>query len=364
MTKKASLQLTDGDGHIIEDVPAILSRLPKVYAEPMLRLREQFPDYFRAFPSLSHMHAMPLKAPERKGTYNPGPQGWVQFLDEVGIQRTVLYPTLALAIGLQRDHHYAVASARAYNDWIAETYLQDGSGRFSAVAALPVQVPEEAAAELRRATTQLGFCAGVVPSHGLVNHLGSPMYHPLFAEAERLNVGLAFHGGSHSGFGFDDINVFAAAHALGHPFSLLITLAAMVSNGVYERFPFLRTAYLEGGSAWILMATERMSESFSAIKPLVAGDTLDLKGRSVGKYIRELIANGRIVIGCEGGEEHLETAIESLGSCPFMYSSDYPHEVDVTSCLHELEELSELKISSDDYKKMIGGNARQFYRLD
>ena len=69
------------------------------------------------------------------------------------------------------------------------------------------------------------------------------------------------------------------------------------------------------------------------------------------------------MLGCGGGEAFLETAIDFFGCTPFMYSSDFPHEVGVASCLHELEELNELKISDDSKRLLRGGTARKFYRL-
>ena len=80
-------------------------------------------------------------------------------------------------------------------------------------------------------------------------------------------------------------------------------------------------------------------------------------------YLAELMHEGRLVIGCEGGEHQLATAIEYFGCAAFMYSSDFPHEVNVESCKHELEELDELEISDEDKQALRGGVARKFYKL-
>jgi hypothetical protein len=123
-------------------------------------------------------------------------------------------------------------------------------------------------------------------------------------------------------------------------------------------------AFLEGGSAWMLLAAERFSESAGAIKPADNTGLLELpKGKKVKHYMAELMQQGRLVCGCEGGEDFLEVAIEYFDSASFMYSSDFPHEVDVASCKHELEELGELKISDEAKDSLRGGTARKFYRL-
>lgn len=362
--------LYDADGHVIEDVAGIIAKLPspwragreKVLSSDLAKLHG-----ISIFPPLGYLSTIPTagKSAGRKSERESGrdPETWEYFLREVGIERTVLYPTLGLTTGRIRDPEYAVAITRAYNDWMAETYLDHPSGRFNAAALLPMHRPAAAAEELRRVVNELGFCAAVLPAHGLPNHLGSEMYDPVYQAAEDLDVGLSCHGGVHDGYGFDDFNVFAAVHSLGFPFGLLISLAGMVFNNVFEKFPGLRVAFLEGGAAWILMAAERFSESYGAIPPLAEGALHLPEGSSVKDYLSELMRDGRILIGCEGGEHQLENAVKYFGCAPFMYSSDFPHEVDIASCKHELEELEELEISAEDRALLRGGNARKFYKL-
>ena len=49
---------------------------------------------------------------------------WSQFLDELGVHTTVLYPTGGLALGLIQNPEWACVLARAYNSWIAERFTQ------------------------------------------------------------------------------------------------------------------------------------------------------------------------------------------------------------------------------------------------
>ncbi len=369
MTSSTETGLFDADGHVMEDIHGILEKMPEPWRTGRARLAGN--DLARLhgmsiLPPLGYLSTIPTAGNmtmKREPGAGMSPEAWEKFLSEVGIVKTVLYPTLGLTIGRVRDLDYQTVVARAYNDWIHETYIQHPSGKFQAAALLPLLRPSEAVAELRRAVEGLGFCAAVLPAHGLPNHLGSEMFFPVYETAQELDVALSFHGGVHDGFGFDDFNVFAACHSLGFPFGLLISLAGMIFNNVYERFPGLRTAYLEGGAAWTLLAAERFTESYGAIRPLNP-NVLQLKeGTSVRDYMADLMHQGRLVIGCEGGEHQLTNAIEYFGCASFMYSSDYPHEVDVASCKHELEALNELEISDEDKKLLRGGTARKFYKL-
>ena len=106
-----------------------------------------------------------------------------------------------------------------------------------------------------------GNARAMLPSMGLPNHLGSKEYWPIYQEAERLGCALAIHGGCHSGMGLDHLNVYAPIHAMGHPMGIMIGLAGIVFNGIFDRFPNIRIAFLEGGVAWFLMAMERFDSS-------------------------------------------------------------------------------------------------------
>jgi len=81
---------------------------------------------------------------------DPGPEGWVRFLDELGLDAAVLYPTAGLAFGKMIDVDLAVGTARAYNDWLYDSYLKRDQ-RLKGIALIPLQDPDAAVAELRRA---------------------------------------------------------------------------------------------------------------------------------------------------------------------------------------------------------------------
>ena len=71
----------------------------------------------------------------------------------------MLYPTQALAYGKIVSLDYAISVCKAYNDWLYETYVKFNP-RFKGMALIPMQDPEEAAKELRRAVTELGMLGG------------------------------------------------------------------------------------------------------------------------------------------------------------------------------------------------------------
>ncbi|MDH3242289.1 MAG: amidohydrolase, partial [Alphaproteobacteria bacterium] len=292
-----------------------------------------------------------------------GPEGWVDFLEDVGIDWTVLYPTKALAYGKIVSLDYAVAACKAYNDWLSDTYLKFDP-RFRGMAIIPMQDPEEAVKELTRAVEDLGMLGAMMPSNGLAQPLGAKAYWPIYEEANRLGCCLAVHGGAHDRFGMDQMNMYVPVHALGHPWGLAVNCANMLYNGIFERFPKVRVAYLEGGIAWLLFLLERLHASHETHFQYMPEGVLGVREEDEPtEVIKKLIDDGRIYLGIETEELTMPFAIQTVGNRPFFYSSDFPHEVTNESCKHDIGELMGSNIITDDDKAaLMYANAERFYQ--
>jgi uncharacterized protein len=354
-------KIIDADGHVAEDAQGIIARMPKAYRD------KAAVQPFNPFPPFDHLHAahlidMPAGAFNRK----VGAKEWLAFLDEVGLESTVLYPTAGVASSNIVNPDWAIDAARAYNDWLRETYLQQ-SARFHGLALLPQPVlnAQAAAEELKRAVNQLGMCGAVLPSNSLhAPPLGARVYDPIYQAANELGCCVAIHGGVHGGMGMDGLDPYAAVHAIAHPLGQMISLASIVFNGVLERFPKIKFGFLEGGVAWLLFCLERFDGSYeSHVMRDLRGGYLTLQpGEKVSEYIIRRIRERRIFVGCEGGEPLLAVAVKTVGADPFMYSSDFPHEVNSETCRHELNELIEhADLSDQDKDAILYGNAMKFY---
>jgi predicted TIM-barrel fold metal-dependent hydrolase len=355
--------IIDADGHVAEDAQAIVARMPEAYRE---KARVQ---PFNPFPPFDHLHAghlidMPPGAFNRK----VGAVEWLAFLDEVGIEATVLYPTAGVASSNIVNPDWAIDAARAYNDWLYDTYLRR-SARFHGLSLLPQALlnPKAAADELRRAVTELGMCGAVLSSNSLhAPPLGTPTYFPIFEVANELGCCVAIHGGVHGSMGMDGLDPYAAVHALGHPLGQMISLASIVFNGVLERFPKIRFGFLEGGVAWFLFCLERFDRSYEThVMRDLRGSYLKLQpGEKISDYIVRHVKARRIFVGCEGGEPLIATAVRMVGNQPFMYSTDFPHEVNAATCKKELDELIENgELSEADKEAILKNNAVEFYSL-
>src|SRR5712692_11970243 len=130
-----SAMILDGDGHVVEDLDKISSLMPQRYREKYGQRQ------FDPFPPLDHLHSCNLHDLPPGAFAHVGPDGWLYFLQDVGLQATVLYTTRGLAYGKIVSRDWAIDLARAYNDWLSDTYLKL-SPRFQGVALIPLQEPD------------------------------------------------------------------------------------------------------------------------------------------------------------------------------------------------------------------------------
>ena len=318
------------------------------------------------FPPIDHLHSANRHITPPGAFANVGREGWELFLEDVGIGTTVLYTSAGLAFGKIVSRDWAIELARAYNNWLHDTYLSK-SPRFKAMGLIPLQEPTEAVIELRRIVRDLGFSGAMLPSMGVnMPHLGSQKYWPIYGEAERLGCAIAIHGGAHENLLMDDMSPYAVPNALGHPMSQMIAFAGIIFNGVFDKFPGLRVGFMEAGTAWLLTCMERFNGSWAShVQHDPRGRFLQLKkGEKIKDYINRHIDEGRIFVGCEGEELSITEAVRITGNKPYLFSTDYPHEVDADTCKHELQELRENRnLTQDDKDAILFRNSQRFYQL-
>jgi len=321
------------------------------------------------FPVLDHLHWQYLRK-YRDGIGNPGPKEWDTFLEQSGIECTVVYPSAGLAVGRIVDGQWAIAACRAYNSWLYEKFV-NASPKIKGMALIPVQDVEAAVEELRRAIKELGMRGAMLPSNGegIKGHLGAKVYWPLYEEAEKLGCCLAVHGGCHHHFGMDSFSTYYPVHALGHPFGIMVQAASMLAHGIFDRFPKLRVAFLEGGATWVPFFMDRIDRSYNKAHfqvdltgELLIGPKQDEKASD---YFKRHIQEGRIFVGFDCDDSGLGFAVRKAGREPFLFASDFPHEIfDAEVCRHELNELlSREDLTLEDKEAVVGGNAAKLYKL-
>lgn len=337
-----NIPVIDADGHVTESNEQIW----KYLEEPFRRRPLTFPLY-------------PADGWDRRllgtlGQYAGDASTWLRAMDESGLEATVLYPTLGLFMGFLKDAKWAVALSRAYNSFLHEEFIRV-SPRLKAVALLPVQAPHEAAAELQRAVRELGLSGGMLAADG--SHLlGDSRFWPIYEEAQRLDTPLAVHAsGSHlGGAGVDLFPQFIQAHTVSHPFGQMRQLTSVVFEGIPERFPRVRLAFLEAGCTWVPYWMGRMDEEYEK-----RGST---EAPALKRKPSEYIAGGSIYFSCEAEEAILPQALRLVGEDQILYASDYPHwDNNFPHSIKELKERDDL--TETQKRKILAENTRRFYKF-
>jgi predicted TIM-barrel fold metal-dependent hydrolase len=192
-------------------------------------------------------------------------------LPEMGIDYSVVYPTIGFLLPEIQDADVRRAACRAHNLMMADMFRGLGD-RLTPAAVIPCHTPQEAMEELDFAITELGF---KVPM--FANLVRRPL--PAVAERDPDLGRYAFWVDTlalDSEFDYDpvwqkcmDLRVPVTAHAIGQGIGMRRSISNYMYNqtghfadaghafakslffgGVTRRFPALKFAFLECGVAW------------------------------------------------------------------------------------------------------------------
>src|SRR5262245_37443813 len=333
-------KIIDGDGHIYERDEDIIPYLQGKYPDETLRT-------YYLFPTLDGWRR---GLPPRGHAYDAA--GRSQFMDDTGISEAVLYPTLGLAFAYARDPTWAADLARAYNDYVYDHFLTRNA-RLKAVALLPVQDPKAAAAELRRAISELGMVGGLLPTPGLNVGYGDTCFDPPYETAQALGTMLGVHGAARQhgiGVNLDYVGADGGqAFVLAHSFGQMSQFTHMIFGRVFERFPYLKVAFLEAGCGWVPYLIER----------------IDRRTERSGRHLAtEQVQNYPVYFHAELAERQvLPLTFSVVAVRRSTYASDFPHEPD-DEIVEVLEAfLARQDLSQSAKQKILCDNIAVLYAL-
>ncbi len=332
----------DADGHVTESAEQVAKYLDEPY--------RRRPPNFQFYP----WDGWDRRLLGTLGDFGGDAETWLRALDKGGVETTILYPTLGLFMSFLKDRDWAVALCRAYNSFMHEAFVTVDP-RLKAVALLPVQDPDAAAVELRRAVRELGLSGAMLAADG-THLLGDARFTPIYEEAERLGVMLGIHAsGSHlGGAGVDLFPRFIQAHTCSHAFGQMRQFTSMIFEGVPERFPQLRIAFLEAGCGWAPYWMERMDDEF-AKRGRVEAPALKKKP---SEYAR----SGNIYFSCEADEWLLPQAVKLVGENQIVWASDFPHwDNSYPGSIDEIRDRGD--ITETQKRKILADNCRRLYGL-
>src|SRR5262245_6623990 len=159
----------------------------------------------------------------------------LKVMDDEGIDKVALFPTHALRLGGVRHPQLAPGLFHAYNNWLAE-HCAANKERLLGVAMIPLQEPELAVKEARRAVMELGHQGLFISPHPVDNrNLDHPAYEPLWSMAEELNVPALIHvstGIRLPTAGAERFDRYCLFHLHAHPMEQMTAAAGLILGGV------------------------------------------------------------------------------------------------------------------------------------
>jgi len=275
-----------------------------------------------------------------------------KWMDAIGIDVAVMFPTPMLQLGLHPQVEVEVALARAYNRWLTESVLAH-EPRIRSMLYLPFNDAEAAF----RTVQEFGQAKGVV-GFMVTSARYRPVHHnsymKTYALLEEMNLPLAFH----AGYNWGDqtvgmMNRFISVHALGFVFYNMVHLANWITNGLPERFPKLKVLWVESGLAWVPFMMQRFDNEYM----MRSSEAPALKRRP-SEYMRDMYFSSQPMEMTDMAA--LEQTFRMIkAETQLLYSSDYPHwDFDLPSTIYDLPFLNE-----HAKRSILGGNAIRLFNL-
>jgi predicted TIM-barrel fold metal-dependent hydrolase len=278
-----------------------------------------------------------------------------RWMDAIGIDILCLFPTPMLGLGFTPRVEVEVALARAYNRWLCEVVLA-GEPRIKSSLYLPFNDPEAA----YKVVQEFGGKPGVIGFTVCTarhKQIYANEYMKTYAAIEEMGVPLIFHsslGGGHDA-SLNLTNRFIAAHALGFSWWNILHCTNWLCNGLPERFPKLKTVWVESGLAWIPFLMQRLDNEW-----MMRSSEVPLLKRKPSDYMREMHYSTQ-PMEMVNNREALELTFKMINAeSQLMYASDYPHwDTDLPSTIYDLPFLSETA-----KRNILGGNAKRVFNLE
>jgi aminocarboxymuconate-semialdehyde decarboxylase len=137
------------------------------------------------------------------------------------------------------------ACAALQNDGLAAIVSRHPE-RFKALATLPMQDPQRAADELRRAVERLGLYGAQIGSNVNGRNLDDPAFEPVWAAANELRAFFLVHPHGEIVPG-DRLKSYYMRNFVGLPFETTVAGVALAFGGVLERHPDVTFCLCHGG---------------------------------------------------------------------------------------------------------------------
>lgn len=295
----------------------------------------------------------------------PGPR--IELMDEMGIDRALMWPTLASLVEerLRDDPHAIHAVVHALNVWMHETWTYNFEDRIFATPIITLPIVDKAIAELEyvleRGAKVILIRPAPVPGLNGMRSFALPEFDPFWELVQEADVLVGMHS-SDSGYQryindwegqTDEFTPFKGgsgfAAIVGHSGrSIIDTVASAIGHGLCTRFPKLKIAPVENGSNWVRPLFEMMEHAYVMAPQVFEEHPVEVFKRNI--FVHPF------------HEEDPKGLADLIGEDNVLFGSDYPHPEGLADPIAFVDELT--GFDDQALRKVMGGNLARLMNIE
>ena len=316
-------------------------------------------DYFRGKVSVSDMRDAfgELEPLSERPEYRDR-DAKIDLLTKQNLDGCLLFPTLGVGMesALENDLPALQAAFSAFNRWLSEDWGFSYQERLFAAPYITLSNVQHAIAELEFALDNdarvINLRASAVTTEDGQKNPADTDFDDFWSRVNEAGITVAFHAGdaaydfmfAHWGLSteFEAFRYDPLKRLLNYS-NIADTVAALISGGLFSRFPNIRVCTIENGSDWVSGLIRRFSKAFKQAGYAFAEDPIKTFQNHiwVAPYYEDDLMELRELIGVE----HI------------LFGSDFPHAEGLATPMNFLEDLG--GFSSMEVEQIMSRNGRE-----
>ena len=282
----------------------------------------------------------------------------IDLLTKQNLDGCLLFPTLGVGMesALENDLPALQAAFSAFNRWLSEDWGFSYQERLFAAPYITLSNVQHAIAELEFALDNdarvINLRASAVTTEDGQKNPADTDFDDFWSRVNEAGITVAFHAGDAAyDFMFAHWGLSTEFEAFRYdPWKRLLnysniadTVAALISGGLFSRFPNIRVCTIENGSDWVSGLIRRFSKAFKQAGYAFAEDPIKTFQNHiwVAPYYEDDLMELRELIGVE----HI------------LFGSDFPHAEGLATPMNFLEDLG--GFSSMEVEQIMSRNGRE-----
>jgi predicted TIM-barrel fold metal-dependent hydrolase len=292
----------------------------------------------------------------------PAPR--VALMDEQGLDRTLMFPTLASLVEerLRDSPDIIHVVVHSLNEWLYETWQFNYEDRIFTTPIITLPIVERAIEELEwvveRGAKVVLIRPAPVPGYQGPRSFALAEFDPFWEKVVEHDILVAMHS---SDSGYERYaNEWMGSNQEMRPFQpeafrmiqawrpVEDAVAAFVCHGALSRFPTLKVAVIENGSSWVAPLISSLADIYKKMPQDFLEDPVEVIKRQI--HVSPF------------WEEDLGALAEVIGVDRVLFGSDYPHPEGLGDPVSYVEALKGL--DDESVRKIMGGNLARLMNVD